>query len=405
MWRPEPRSEKAAKIYRSAESDVAVNPARYDLSADRLVEAVHEKFPDVVDDGDWAPGLEVYLKSAREEGRLNAFGRRSMLASAKARLFSRFETERLLREHPDIRDRKIDRPIFVIGGWRTGTTLLQRLLASVPGLRGALPSELSAPSRFFDSREDERKALIDAGGGAHELLHVLSPALAEIHPSGAWMEEECVLAMGADMRNWGFTSTLRCPAYAAWLLDQDMSGSYRRYADVLRVLQRDDDRRWVLKAPAHTAALDSLLTVFPDACVVHLHRDVVQTVTSGASLFATFRAIYSDEIDPADVGRYQMEMTAIWFERAMAAKKKFPDAQIIEMPFTELVGDPVATARAICTQAGVSWSEAVSEAARARLHALNEPHGKHRYAAEDFGLDRDEIRARFQTYSGAHGLA
>lgn len=404
MWSPEPRSEKAAAIYRSAEKDFAVNPDRYDLSPDQVAKAVRDKFADIVDGEDWLAGLNAYLNSAREEGRLNAFGRRGMLASAKSRLFSRFEGERLLRKRPDIRERKIDRPIFVTGGWRTGTTLLQRLLAAVPSLRGAFPSELSAPARFFDLGEADRKALIDAGGAAHELLHVLSPALATIHPSGAWMEEECVLAMGTDMRNWGLTSTLRCPGYASWLLDQDMTPSYRRYGDVLRMLQWEDGRRWVLKAPAHTAALGSLLTVFPDAYVVHLHRDVVQTVTSGASLFATFRAIYSDQVDPVDVGRYQMEMTALWFERAMAARKDFPDAQIVELPFEELVADPLATARRICALADANWGGDATERAQSRLDELNEPRGKHRYAPEDFGLDRDEVKSRFRAYCTAYGL-
>src|SRR5690606_17078896 len=99
------------------------------------------------------------------------------------------------------------------------------------------------------------------------------------HPSGARLEEECVLAMGTDFRNWGFTSTLRCPGHSAWLAEQDLSGSYRRYAEILRLLQDASGRRWILKAPAHTAELPSLFAAFPDATVVHLHRDVVQTVT------------------------------------------------------------------------------------------------------------------------------
>lgn len=122
------------------------------------------------------------------------------------------------------------------------------------------------------------------------MLHALDPAMAAIHSSGGRLAEECVLAMGTDFRNWGFTSTLRCPSYADWLLTQGLTASYRLYADILRLLQDDSGRRWILKAPGHTAGLAALMATLPDALIVHLHRDMVQTVNPGASLFAAFRS-------------------------------------------------------------------------------------------------------------------
>src|SRR5262245_61584155 len=149
MWTPAPRSATAERIYRSAEADRAQNPDRYALDANAVVATVRAKVgAQMVDADDWLPGLEVYLRAAREEGGLNALGARNVGASARTRLLCRYEIAALLDAHPEIRTRTIDRPVFVIGGWRTGTTLLQRLLAAVPGLRGALPSELSAPSRM-----------------------------------------------------------------------------------------------------------------------------------------------------------------------------------------------------------------------------------------------------------------
>jgi hypothetical protein len=328
-----------------------------------------------------------------------------MSAAATGRLQARLAIAHALVRAPDIRARKIDRPVFVIGGWRTGTTLLQRLLAAVPALRGLYPSELTVPWRFVGLDEAGRRALIDAGEAAHGLLHLLNPAMQAVHPSGARLAEECVLAMGTDFRNWGFTSTLRCPSYAEWLAGQDLAGSYRRYADILRLLQDESGRRWILKAPAHTAELPALLAAFPDAFVVHLHRDVVQTVTSGASLFAVFRSTYSDHVDAAEVGRYQLDTTALWFERAMRARDAHPHATVIDVAFTELVADPLAVARAVCRAGDVPWDDATEAALHTRLHELREQHGAHRYAPQDFGLDPDEIRARFADYRSRFGLS
>ena len=406
MWTTPVRSAEVRALYDAAEADRAARPERYVLDVEPILAAAFRKDslgPD--DDGDWREGLAVYLAAARDEGRLNALGVKSIAATAIGRLQARVAIARALGAAPEIRKRRIDRPIFVIGGWRTGTTLLQRLLAAVPALRGAYPSELSVPWRLAGLDQRERDALIDAGASAHDLLHLLNPAMQTIHPSGARLAEECVLAMGTDFRNWGFTSTLRCPSYAAWLATQDLSGSYHRYADILRLLDDDGGRRWILKAPAHTAELPCLFAAFPDAMDGHLHRDVVQTVTSGASLFAAFRSTYSDDVDAVEVGRYQLDTTAMWFDRAMRARDARGDRGVLDVAFTELVADPIATTRAICRAADVSWSDATDAALRVRLGELQEQHGAHRYAPQDFGLDPEEIRARFAGYRSRFGLA
>jgi len=405
MWTPPVRSAEALAIYQAAEADRAAHPERYALDAAALAAAAHARSPLAADDnGDWKAGFEVYVTAARDEGRLNALGQRSMAGTAIGRLQARAAIARALERAPEIRQREIDRPIFVVGGWRTGTTLLQRLLAAVPALRAAYPAELAAPSRMAGLDEAARDAMLDAGDGAHRRLHLLNPAMQAVHPSGGRLAEECVLAMGTDFRNWGFTSTLRCPSYTAWLLTQDMQPSYRRYADILRLLQDDSGRRWILKAPAHTAELPSLFAAFPGARIVHLHRDVVQTVTSGASLFAVFRSTYSDQVDAAEVGSYQLDMTVNWFERAMRARAALPNAAFMDISFNELVADPVATARKICGACDVDWTEATLAALQARLAELNEQQGAHRYAPQDFGLDPDEIMARLSGYRSAFGL-
>ena len=55
---------------------------------------------------------------------------------------------------------------------------------------------------------------------------------------------------------------------------------------------------FVLRAPAHTAELDHLIAAFPGVVVVQIHRDIVPTLASGKSLFAVYRATYSDDVDP-----------------------------------------------------------------------------------------------------------
>src|SRR3546814_9883448 len=94
--------------------------------------------------------------------------------------------------------------------------------------------------------EAERESFIDAAAAAHEVLHVLNPDLRAIHDSGPRLPEECVLGMGTDLHNWGFTSTTRLDSYARWLAAEALSGTYERYRHAIEALDRAAGRRWVL---------------------------------------------------------------------------------------------------------------------------------------------------------------
>ncbi len=401
-WRAPARGAEAQAVYDAAEADRVERPDRYDLGDDAAGRVVEQavRGGDVAALGEpasWREGLETYLASAAEEGRLNALGQRMVLDTAIAKLRARRSIAQRVDARPEIGQRPIAPPIVIVGGWRTGSTFLFRLLATDPRLRAPLPAELTAPWRFTGLGADERDALLDAGAAAHDLLHLLNPAMEGIHDSGAHLAEECVLAMGRDLRNWGFASTVRLESYVRWLADQDLASSYRDHRLVLQLLQ-SDDRRWVLKAPAHTAELPHLAAAFPGACIVHLHRDIVATVASGASLFATFRSTYSDEVDGVDVGRFQADQTELWLRRA-AAFRSTPAAStvaLVDVDYDDLVQRTASTVQRVYDAAGLDAPVDLLGMID-RYHAAHprEDAGAHRYGPADFGLDPDELRERF----------
>jgi hypothetical protein len=407
-WTPPAREARARALYAAAEADRAARPERFTLDPEALLaRALGDDDPRALGDDDWRVGFARYLASAAEDGRLNALGARMVADSAVGRLRARLAMKRHLAAHPEVRTRAIRAPIAITGGWRTGTTFLFRMLAADPDLRALLPAELSAPWRFAALDPSSREAALDAAAGAHALLHRLNPELAVVHDSGPRLPEECVLAMGTDFRNWGFASTTRLDGYAAWLAGESFAGAYRRYREMLQTL--DDGRRFVLKAPAHVGELASLLAAFPDAYVVHLHRDVVETIASGASLFAVFRSTYSDDVDPLDVGRYQREQTALWLDRALAFREReaaqSSTARFVDLDYRALVADPIAAVRRVYEAAGLELTPDLVAAFERHIVA-NRQHarGAHRYTPEQFGLDRGALRERFARYEQRFGL-
>ncbi len=401
-WRPAPRTEAALAAIAAAEADRSEHPERYALDVDHVA-AVAARDGDTSDfSPGWREGLEQYLGSANEDGRLHAFGIANTFRTAVGRLragaaMTRYRAEQLGGEAPG----PAAPPIVITGGWRTGTTFLFRLLASDPRLRAPLPAELAAPTRVAALSEPERERLIGASGAAHDVLHALNPELRSIHDSGARLPEECGLAMGTDLRNWAFTSTTRLDTYAAWLAQHDLADQYAAYRGALGALDRGDGRRWVLKAPPHLAELPALVAAFPGAVVVVLHRDIVETISSGASLFAVFRSMYSAEVDPVDVGRFQCDQTEVWLRRAQQfrATRRSSASTLVDLEYTDLVADPTEAIARVYDAAGMDPPPdpdafvADYDAAHPR-HA----HGAHRYTAADFGLDEREVRERFAPF-------
>lgn len=401
-WRPLARGPEAVAAYEAAEADRTARPDRYRLDPEVVVDRATKGGTLPIDgfaDG-WEEGLRAYLASAEEDGRLNALGRRMVQDTAVGRLVAGARTAAV--DGAGVLDVP---PIVIVGGWRTGTTFLHRLLATDPRLRAPLPAELTAPWRFAGIGAEAREQLLDAAAGAHDLLHLLNPAMPSVHLSGARLPEECVLAMGTDLRNWGFTSTVRLDGYARWLGLQDLTGSYERYRRALEVLA--DGRRFVLKAPAHTGELAALAAAFPGAVVVHLHRDVVETIASGASLFAVFRSTYSDDVDPLDVGRYQTDQTKRWFRRAADFRASPAAAAVtfVDLDYEDLVADPAAAVRTVLAAAGMDPPADVAGFVDAYRKAQpRHAHGAHTYDPADFGIDPDALRARFSTQGGHDGV-
>lgn len=405
MWMPAPRTDAALAALSATDAARRERPDDFSLDAERVAEAAVARAGEGAEehfDPGWRAGLEQYLGSATEDGRLNSLGIAVTMNRAVDELRAGSAISRFRLARPDIALTPIVPPIFITGGWRTGTTFLFRLLATDPRLRAPLPAELRNPCRVATMTADERDRYIDASSAISDMLNSLNPEIRTIHDFGARLPEECGLAMGTDLRSWSLSSTTRLESYSDWLAGDDLAPTYRNYRRVLECLDSGDGRRWVLKSPPHLAELASLAGAFPGAVVVVLHRDIVETIASGASLFAVFRSTYSDEVDAADVGRFQASQTERWLRRAQAFRDSAAasDITLVDIQYSDLVDDPVATVAEVHAAAGM---EPLRDPT-GFLDSYNQAHprhahGPHRYSAADFGLDEHELRERFRSFA------
>jgi len=351
--------------------------------------------------------LRVLLDSLRSAP-LNDLGSFIMRGTLLRSLIQRLRAEQWWTEHPEILDEPIEAPIVVVGMMRSGTTLLQRVLASDPRLACAYGWEVGepAPRAGWDpAAEDPRIADAEA---REEQTRVFASELFAIHPTYVHEAEEEIVFLADAFLSHIPEASCDVPGYRAWIDTQDFAPAYRWLRRMLQLLQWQKRRRgepvrpFVLKTPDHLGYLDVLLAEFPDAHLVHSHRDPVSVITSGASLNTTlWRTHCGDDVDPHEVGRQWLERMGWSCDRAMAARASIPASQVTDVAFVDAMADPIGTAGPILAAGGL---DATDESVAAMQAWIDQDHKReslpvHRYSAADFGLTDDQIRERFAEYT------
>ena len=305
------------------------------------------------------------------------------------------------REHwPGIAEQPVNRPIFITGLPRSGTTLLHGLLASNPGLRAPLTWEVMAPSpppgacSAGELNKRIRRARRNLGW-----FDRLAPGFQAVHEVGAELPQECIAITAHSLRSLRFLVTYRLPRYAGYLAQTDMRDVYQDHRRFLQQLQFGREPcQWVLKAPAHLTSLDALAEVYPDALVVQTHRDPVSTLPSLASLRVRARSAFASRVNSGEVGAEVTDYWARALEHSHRVRQHY-NLEVIDVDYDALVHQPLATLENLYRQAGLAWSGETDACARAYLERNPQgKHGQHRYQASDFGLSEAGLSEAFRAY-------
>lgn len=319
---------------------------------------------------------------------------------AKA-LGNRLQYQNLIATTPEILHIPVERPIFVLGFPRTGTTLLQNLLALHPQRRGLEFWELISPyPRHANPKVDERTRRRIATA-ALTMAYAVAPEMKQVHDVRIDTLEECwyLFVNSFKVLNWDLQTGLE--SYGEWLLSTDMTSAYQDYRGWLQALlhQRPADNL-VLKCPEHLWFIDALLKVFPDACIVWTHRDPVASVASYGSLMALTRRMVYGHFEPAAMGPYLTQRFHEGVSRAMEARAAWGNEQTFyDVNFSTLVKDPIAVVKDICTHFDLGWSPDYPAMIKAWQDSDREDkRGQHVYSAKAFNVDPVDVHARFADY-------
>jgi omega-hydroxy-beta-dihydromenaquinone-9 sulfotransferase len=257
--------------------------------------------------------------------------------------------ESLLFGHAIRRTALKEPPLFVIGHWRSGTTLLHELLMLdsrhtcpttfqclaphhflwtewflPPLLRAFMPSQrpMDDMAAGLDRPQEDEFALVNLG--------MPSPYLTWAFPNHGPVCDEYL-----DLR------TLPAAERETWK---------RTWFEFVKRVALTNNRRIVLKSPTHTARVRTILEVFPDAKFIHIVRDPLVLFPSTVRLWKTLNLVQGFQIPRDDaewIEGHVLDQFVRMYESFEQDRELVPAGRLVDVRYEELVADPIEQMRSV----------------------------------------------------------
>lgn len=292
-----------------------------------------------------------------------------------------------------------DDPVFVIGHWRTGTTMMHELLGLDPRNRCPTTYECLSPCHFLLTE-----------GVVRRWLWFLLPRRRPMDNVRVGFdrpqEDEaalCNLGRPSPFLTVAFPNRPpQHPRYVDFdaLSDAELAGWERALRRFLQHVLYKRPGRAVLKSPQHTFRVRHIVRAFPQARFVHLVRDPYVVFPSTVHFWRQMYDAYGLQ-RPTYAGLEEHVLSNFeHMQRQLeAARRLIPDNRIYELKYEDLVEDPAAHMERIYDHLQLGDFEPVRSAV--------EQYGRKRYKPnvfEDLPAEtRQQIADRWGDYFDRYG--
>ena len=289
-----------------------------------------------------------------------------LVGQCRGNLANRLRVTDWHRRHPEAARRGHRAPIFIVGLSRTGTTALSHLLACDPANRSLLGWEAGTsvppPERTRTPTTRGSSPRREADG----MLGLLNPGFKAIHHDPADRPVECAVLLAQHFVSASLSTCFNVPDYDDWMLATDAHAAYEYHRQVLQVLQSAYPGQWQLKSPVHSLHIDALAATYPDARFVVTHRDPVKAVASVMSLVESLTGTFSDADHHEYIAEHWPMLVQEMCDRLLDFRDANPQAVFHDMPYEQLVRDPVGAVREMYGTFGRELSPEAEQAMRKR---------------------------------------
>ena len=296
----------------------------------------------------------------------------------------------------------IDDPVFIIGHWRTGTTLLHEMLALDPRLRSPTNYECLVPHHFLLTGRWLK------GWTSFTLPRTRPPDQMRVTWDSPQEDEFALCNLGVPSPYATIAFPNQPPQNSAYLeLDSLPEFEQQRWRQVLHLflkqLTYSRPGRLVLKSPTHTFRLPTLGRMFPRARWLNVVRNPLAVFPSTVRLWRSLYASYGYQKPTYDgLEEYVLETFAHMHERLEATRELVSAGALIDVRYEDLVRAPVPTMRHLYEALQLGDFGQV-EPALAKYLADRAGYVPNRHTVDP--LWGEEIRLRWKPYFERYGYS
>ena len=312
---------------------------------------------------------------------------------------------------PGYKQQPVEKPLFILGNFRSGSTFLQRLLSRDK----TTFTSLRTWDIFLMPSVTQRKlfrglARIDRifGSPLVNLLHRIdqrSLGQVRIHKISLFEPEEdeniLLHAWSTFFVSFMFPFLDDLPPYQ--FFDEALPaaektrimGFYR--ACIQRHLYADGGKRYfVAKNPAFSAKIETLLEFFPDARILYLARNPLDMLPSTVSWLSYAWRVFSAPDEKYLYRDQVLDLTKYWYRHPLRVLDANPSPNHLILNYDDLIRWPGEVIRNFYEQFGYAASPGLPQIIADAIEETRTHHSDHQYHYEEMGFTQAEILREFE---------
>ncbi len=258
-------------------------------------------------------------------------------------LNSPFQLYEKVRYAKRINAMKVERPVFIIGHPRSGTTYLQYVLSKDPNFCFCTTNDALIPNAF-----------LSIGGFTRWILKKAMPATRpqDNVKTGADKPKEEEFAIGSMcttsmVHGYYFPKNINKIFNDSVVFESNHKKEvhvWKKHLDffIKKIIYKYNGKRILLKSPANTGRVKEILELYPDACFIHIHRNPYEVYQSTEKLYEKILPLLGfQQVDNEFMKEFIIVSYEKMYKKYLEDKLLIPPNQLVEMSYVDFVSSPL----------------------------------------------------------------
>jgi hypothetical protein len=309
------------------------------------------------------------------------------------------------------RKQEVKEPIFIIGNFRSGSTLLQRLLAkdnrNITSMKTweiyLAPSIIQRKIFQFMARTD--RSLLNGyliGRLGQRDLALLGNI--PMHRVGLWEVDE---DEGALLHNWTssflmfiFPFLEDLPPYLNFDREMPEDEKHMTMEFYYRLVQRHvyfhGGRKYLAKNPAFSAKIIALREYFPDAKFIYLVRNPLDMLASKTSFFTYIWRYFNEPLEQYPFKEMLLDLTRRWYVESLDTLAQLPLSEYVILKYDDLVGKLDASTRMLYRHFDIPLTKDFEIRLAQAVKEAEAYESKHHYSLVEMGYTPQQVYQQYK---------